>query len=74
MKAGGYCAAVHSQTCWMNWGHVFDPFWTTKPNGGGVGLAICSAIIAAHHGTLTVANDPAGGAVFCFNLPVQAIE
>ena len=55
-------------------GHVFDPFWTTKANGGGVGLAICSAIIAAHHGTLTVANDPAGGAVFCFNLPVQAIE
>lgn len=55
-------------------GHVFDPFWTTKANGGGVGLAICSAIIAAHRGSLTVANDPAGGAVFCFNLPVQAAE
>lgn len=55
-------------------GRVFDPFWTTKANGGGVGLAICSAIIAAHHGTLTVANDPAGGAVFCFNLPVQAAD
>ena len=51
---------------------VFDPFWSTKSTGGGVGLAICKAIITAHHGTLSAANNPEGGAVFCFTLPLQA--
>ncbi|MCC6193012.1 MAG: PAS domain-containing protein [Burkholderiales bacterium] len=50
---------------------VFDPFWSTKPGGIGVGLAICHAIITAHRGTLTVANNPDRGASFCFTLPVQ---
>lgn len=50
---------------------VFDPFWSTKSTGVGVGLAICHAIITAHRGTLTAANNPDGGAVFCATLPAQ---
>jgi len=52
--------------------HVFDPFWSTKSTGGGMGLAICKAIITAHHGTIEASNNPEGGAVFSFTLPRQA--
>jgi signal transduction histidine kinase/ABC-type uncharacterized transport system substrate-binding protein len=48
---------------------LFDAFWTTKATGLGVGLAICKAIINAHRGTLTVENNPDGGAAFCFTVP-----
>lgn len=51
---------------------VFDPFWTTKSNGIGVGLAVSHAIIMAHRGSLTAANGEHGGAVFCFALPMLA--
>ncbi|WP_162084148.1 DUF4118 domain-containing protein [Sulfuriferula nivalis] len=37
--------------------------------GVGLGLAICHAIIQAHHGSLTIANLPAGGAIVTFTLP-----
>ena len=50
--------------------HVFDPFWSTKATGTGVGLAICQSIVMAHSGTLTAANNPDEGAVFCMRLPV----
>jgi len=48
---------------------VFDPFWTTKSAGMGMGLAVCRAIVAAHRGTITASNNPEGGATFCVNLP-----
>ncbi len=38
--------------------------------GVGLGLAICRAIVEAHHGTITGTNRPGGGAVFTFSLPV----
>jgi len=49
---------------------IFDPFWTTKEHGLGVGLAICNAIATTHKGVLTASNQPAGGAVLCFTLPL----
>jgi signal transduction histidine kinase len=49
---------------------LFEPFFTTKPNGTGLGLAVSHEIVANHGGTLTVANRPAGGAVFTVALPV----
>lgn len=51
---------------------VFDAFWSTKSGGMGIGLAICQSIVAAHHGRITVSNNPNGGATFCISLPVKA--
>lgn len=53
--------------------HVFDPFFTTKPmgQGTGLGLALARGIVKMHHGDLTVANSPTGGAVFTITLPLQ---
>jgi signal transduction histidine kinase len=49
---------------------VFESFYSTKPNGLGVGLAICRKLIEAHGGTLTAAHNPGGGALFRLTLPV----
>jgi signal transduction histidine kinase len=51
--------------------NVFEAFWSSKPGGIGVGLAICLSIVAAHHGTLTASNNPDGGATFCATWPVR---
>jgi signal transduction histidine kinase len=49
---------------------VFEPFYTTKPEGLGMGLAICRAIVRAHGGNLWAVNNEEGGATFCFTVPV----
>jgi C4-dicarboxylate-specific signal transduction histidine kinase len=49
--------------------NIFEPFWSGKTAGMGIGLSICQSIVAAHHGTLTVANNPDGGATFLLSLP-----
>jgi C4-dicarboxylate-specific signal transduction histidine kinase len=47
---------------------VFDPFYTTKPNGLGLGLSICRSIIEAHGGRLWASANTPSGAVFQFTL------
>ena len=48
---------------------VFDPFYSTKPDGLGIGLSICQSIVEAHHGRLSVAANQPRGAIFQFNVP-----
>jgi C4-dicarboxylate-specific signal transduction histidine kinase len=50
---------------------LFEPFYTTKPHGMGMGLAISQTIIREHGGTICASNHPDGGAVFAFTLPVR---
>lgn len=50
---------------------VFEPFYTTKPTGLGVGLSICRSIIEAHSGALWATNAESGGAVFSFTVPIS---
>lgn len=44
---------------------------TTKPEGLGMGLAICRSLIATHHGRLWAVNNPDGGVTVAFTLPVE---
>ncbi len=50
---------------------VFEPFWSTKADGMGIGLAVCRSITLAHRGSLEATNAPAGGAEFRVVLPAS---
>ncbi|MCB1666993.1 MAG: PAS domain-containing protein [Pseudomonadales bacterium] len=49
---------------------VFDPFFTTRAQGNGLGLAVVARTISHHGGEISVQNRPAGGAEFLINLPI----
>lgn len=53
-------------------GNLFVPFFTTKPGGSGIGLALCRQIVEGHDGTLTLANRADGrGAEAVLRLPLS---
>jgi PAS domain S-box-containing protein len=54
-----------------NLDRLFDSFYTTKPNGMGMGLAISRSIAEAHGGRLWATPNEPHGAVFCFTLPTD---
>jgi two-component system sensor kinase FixL len=50
---------------------IFQPFYTTKSDGLGMGLAISRSIVEAHRGRLWAENNPNRGATFRFTVPVE---
>jgi signal transduction histidine kinase len=50
---------------------IFNAFFTTKPNGTGMGLSISRSIVQAHGGRLCAGDNSAHGASFYFTLPTK---
>jgi CheY-like chemotaxis protein len=50
---------------------IFDPYFTTKPGGSGLGLAMAYAIVAKHNGNLWVESQPGEGTIFTIDLPAS---
>ncbi len=55
-----------------NMGRLFESFFTTAPNGLGLGLSIARSIVKAHGGEIWAENRPTGGAAFSFTVPSKA--
>ncbi|MBU1701830.1 MAG: HAMP domain-containing protein [Candidatus Eisenbacteria bacterium] len=53
---------------------IFEPDFTTKPDGMGLGLAIVEATIHAHAGSIAVSEREGGGSIFAITLPLGAVE
>ncbi len=49
---------------------IFEPFFSKRRGGSGLGLSVCEGIVRAHHGSIEVLDAPAGGAVFRVSLPL----
>lgn len=53
---------------------LFEPFVTTRPQGMGMGLAICRSIIESHGGVISGRRNSERGSTFQFNLPIHSEE
>jgi signal transduction histidine kinase len=76
VQAGAVQVAIHDTGAGVSDAdvqRVFEPFYTTKPDGMGMGLSISRTIVEAHGGRLWVQNG-SPGAVFCFSLPVMPAD
>ena len=62
----GFTNAINDQ--------ILQPFFTTKSNGTGLGLAVVQAIARAHYGEFSIKSAGTKGAIASFKLPAQPIE
>ena len=51
-------------------GRLFEPFFTTRPSGTGLGLALCREIVQNHGGGITLESTDPSGTTFCVQVPV----
>jgi signal transduction histidine kinase len=73
-EAGGMLVAVRDSGPGLDpksADRLFEAFYTTKPGGMGMGLAICRSIIEGHGGRLWASTNEPRGAVFQFTLPAE---
>ncbi len=54
--------------------NIFNPYYTTKPRGTGLGLPITNRIVKAHKGRIDMRNKSTGGALFTIRLPLPSQE
>lgn len=50
---------------------IFEPFYSKRRGGSGLGLSVCQGIVRAHGGTITVVASGSAGSVFCVELPAH---
>ena len=74
-ECGGVIVAVQDSGLGVNPSdleRIFNAFYSTKPDGLGLGLSVCRAIIEAHGGKLWASTGAARGAIFQFTLPAHS--
>jgi len=54
--------------------NIFQPFFTTKPKGTGLGLPICRQLVEQHGGTIVATENPGGGTCFRIRMPLQSVD
>jgi two-component system sensor histidine kinase DctS len=71
---GGVTVSIADRGCGIDpqtRAHLFEPFFSTKSEGMGMGLNICRSILELHRGRVWAEPNPEGGTVFSFSLPVE---
>jgi signal transduction histidine kinase len=74
---GQICISIHDTGAGLPLGkadQIFEAFYTTKPQGSGMGLAICKSIVESQGGRLWADGDGGRGATFHFTLPAAPAE
>ena len=72
-RAGMATVRIHDNGCGISEeqsARIFNPFYTSKENGTGLGLGVARKVIDAHRGTIQVVSEPGAGAEFAISIPL----
>jgi signal transduction histidine kinase len=75
-RDGGVEVAVADNGCGIaaeHAGRLFQPYFTTKPHGTGLGLFVTQKLVAEHGGAVAYEANPGGGSVFRVRLPAASV-